>query len=101
MEILELIETIERGYSDQDTFYFVMEEHNAMAETAYLVNHLGEQVSACDYSGTEVTSHYIQGSEDAIGFLFDADIALWKLVSLEISDSWYDSKQWHITLRRK
>lgn len=99
MEILELIEKIAQGDRRQDTFYFVMEDTNAM-QTVYLVNYEGKPVSACEYSGTEVTSHYTQGSEDAIAFLFDADIALWKLVSWEITSGWCEARQWTITLRR-
>lgn len=100
MEILELIETIAHGDSSQDTFYFVMEDTNARLGTEYLVDHTGEKVGSCDYYGALVTSHYTQGAEDAIVFLFDADIALWKLVSWDVSGSWYDSRQWTIKLRR-
>lgn len=99
MEILELIETIAQGDRRQDTFYFVMVDGTAR-ETEHLVNQSGEIVGSCEVPGTLVTSHFTQGSEDAVAFLFDADIALWKLASWEVSDSWYDSKQWHITLRR-
>lgn len=100
MEIIDLIETIACRDRSQDTFYFTMVDGTAR-ETEHLVNHSGEIVGSCEVPGTLVTSHYSQGAEDAIVFLFDADIALWKLVSLEISDNWYDSRQWHITLRRQ
>lgn len=99
MEIIELIETIAQGHRERDTFYFVMVDGTAR-QTEHLVNHSGEIVGSCEVPGTLVTSHFTQGSENAIAFLFDADIALWKLVSWEVSDSWYDSRQWRITLRR-
>ena len=99
MDIIELIETIAHGDRRQDTFYFTMVDGTAR-QTEHLVNHSGEIVGSCEVPGTLVTSHHSQGAEDAIAFLFDADIALWKFASLEISDDWYDSKQWHITLRR-
>lgn len=99
MDIKELIETIVQGHRERDTFYFVMVDHTAR-QTEHLVDHSGKIVGSCEVPGTLVTSHHSQGAEDAIAFLFDADIALWKLVSWDVSDSWYDSKQWHITLRR-
>lgn len=99
MEIIDLIETIAHPDRRKDTFYFVMEDTSAR-QTEHLVNHSGEIVGSCEVPGTLVTSHFTQVAEDAVGFLFDADIALWELVSWEVSDSWYDSKQWKITLRR-
>ena len=59
-----------------------------------------EKVSASEYQSYKITSHFTYGSEDAIAFLFDADIHLWKLVSFNINRDWHGSKQWIIKLIR-
>ena len=99
MEISDIIETIAKSNSGLDTFYFEMKDTNAM-QTAYVENHAGESVSACVYPSVKITSHFTYGSEDAIAFLFDADIRLWKLVDWNITRDWHDSKQWTIKLMR-
>ena len=78
MEISDLVETIANSHGRFDTFYFVMEE-NIEGTTAF---------------------EFIRGSEDAVAFLFDADIHLWTLVSFETSTHWYDSRQWTVRLAR-
>lgn len=68
--------------------------------TSYAINYDGEQVSAREYPSVQITSHFTQGGEDAISFLFEADIHFWNLVSWEITRDWYESKQWKIKLQR-
>lgn len=87
MEISDIIETIAKCNSGLDTFYFEMKDTNAM-QTAYV------------YPSVKITSHFTYGSEDAVAFLFDADIHLWKLVDWNITRDWHDSKQWTIKLMR-
>ena len=99
MGISDLVETIANSHGRFDTFYFIMEDTNAR-QIDYAVNCYGKQVSACEYPSSKITSHYTQNSEDAIAFLFDADIHLWKLVSFEVSKGWYDYKQWTVRLMR-
>ena len=99
MEISDIIETIDKSNSGLDTFYFEMKDTNAM-QTAYVENHAGEPVSSCVYPSVKITSHFTYGSEDAVSFLFDADIHLWTLVSCNITRDWHGSKQWTIKLQR-
>lgn len=99
MEILALIELISLSNSGLDTFYFVMKDTNERT-IAYAVNYNGEQVSACEYPSARITSHFTNGGEEAIAFLFDADIHRWKLVSWNITRDWHGSKQWSIKLQR-
>ena len=99
MEIIDLIETIAHPDRRKDTFYFVMEDTSAR-QTEHLVNHSGEIVGSCEVPGTLVTSHYTQGAEDAIVFLFDCDIHLYQLMSWEVSTDWDSYKKWNIKLRR-
>ena len=79
MEILALIELISLSNSRLDTFYFVMKD---------------------TLENVQITSHFTYGNEDAIAFLFDADIHFWKLISWEITRDWYESKQWTVKLQR-
>ena len=99
MEISDIIETIDKSNSGLDTFYFEMKDTNAM-QPAYVENHEGEPVSSCVYPSAKIKSHFTYGSEDAIAFLFDADIHLWTLVSCGINRDWHGSKQWIIKLMR-
>ena len=99
MEISDLIETISKCNSRLDTFYFEMKDTLEIT-TAYEEDYNGEQVSACEYPSFKITSYFTKVSEDAIAFLFDADINLWKLVSYEITRDVYAQKQWTIKLLR-
>ena len=99
MEISDIIETIAKSNSGLDTFYFEMKDTLEIT-TAYEDDYNGKKLSAREYPSVQITSHFTQGSEDAIAFLFDADIALWKLVSWDITRDWHGSKQWTIKLLR-
>ena len=99
MEILSLIELISLSNSRLDTFYFEMKD-TLEKTTSYAINYNGEQVNAREYPSVQITSHFTYGNEDAIAFLFDADIHLWKLISWEITRDWYESKQWTVKLQR-
>ena len=99
MEISDLIETISKCNSGLDTFYFVMKDTLEIT-TAFEEDYNWEKVSAREYQSYKITSHFTYGSEDAIAFLFDADIRLWTLVSWDINRDWHESKQWIIKLLR-
>ena len=102
MDIKELIEKIAASGKDYDMFYFTMEDTNSpMYATA--VDCRGKEVARYDYYlGLSTEKKFIHKTEDAIVFLFDADIHLWQLMSWNIQ---YDDfsvlpPTWNITLRR-
>lgn len=102
MDIKELIEQIAASDKKYGMFYFTMENTNSpIYETA--VDCRGKEVARCDYYlGLYTEKKFIHNVEDAIVYLFDADIHLWQLMSWNIQ---YDNcggliATWNITLRR-
>lgn len=102
MDIQELIEQIAANSKDYGMFYFTMEDTNPpMYATA--ADCRGKEVARFDYYlGLSTEKKFIHKTEDAITFLFDADIHLWQLMSWNIQ---YDNcggliATWNITLRR-
>lgn len=102
MDIKELIESIVANSKDYGRFYFtVIDTHSPMYPTA--VDCQGKEVVQRDYWGIFTENKFIHKTEDAIAFLFDADIHLWQLVSCDIQqEGGFDLlvTTWHITLRR-
>ena len=96
MGISDLVETIANSHGRFDTFYFEMKE-NIEGTTSYGT---GEKAVSYEYPNIKTTFEFIRDSEEAIAFLFDADIHLWTLVSFEVSTHWHDSIQWTIRLVR-
>ena len=101
MDIQELIEQIVSLDKKFGMFYFTMEDTTAsMYKTA--VDCRGKEVARCDYFGISTETKFIHKVDDAIVFLFDADIHMWELIDWNIR---YDSfggfvRTWNITLRR-
>ena len=102
MDIKELIEQIAAIDKKYGMFYFTMEDTNPpMYETA--VDCRGKEVARCDYYlGLSTERKFIHKTEDAIVFLFDADIHLWQLMSwsIEHDDLGGLMPTWYITLKR-
>ena len=107
MDIKELIEQIVANSKDYGMFYFTVEDTDlSICET-------NKCLSSSDtpryYIGTSTEgklvlteTKFIHKTDDAIAFLFDADIHLWQLMSWNIQ---YDNcggliTTWNITLRR-
>ena len=84
-------------------FRFTMLDTNSPMY-AVAVDCRGEEIaSRCDYFGLYTENKFIRKSDDAIAFLFDCDIHLWKLVSYDrIRQNVFDEliTTWNITLRR-
>lgn len=98
MDIKELIEQIAASGKDYGMFYFTMEDTTSPSA----VDCRGKEVARCDYFGISTETKFIHKTDDAIVFLFDADIHMWELIDWNIR---YDSfggfvRTWNITLRR-
>ena len=102
MDIQELIEQIAANSKAYGMFYITMLDTNSPMY-AVAVDCRGEEIaSRCDYYGTYSENKFIHKTDDAIAFLFDADIHLWKLVSWNIQRDHCGGliATWNITLRR-
>lgn len=82
-------------------FYITMLDTNSPMY-AIAVDCRGEIAARCDYFGTYSERKFMRKTEDAIAFLFDADIHMWQLVKYDIQH--YNCgglvTTWDITLRR-
>lgn len=103
MDIQELIESIAANSKEFGRFYFTVIDTNSPMR-AVAVDCRGDiVVSQYDCNGTYSETKFIHKTEDAIAFLFDADIHLWQLVSCDIqqgSGCYGRVTTWNITLRR-
>ena len=107
MDIQELIEQIASSGKEYGMFYFTLLDSDS-SRYASLVDCRGEEVARYDYSNDipsvlSTDQRFMRKTDDAIAFLFDADIHLWQLVSWNIQQE--DSNcglitTWNITLRR-
>ena len=101
MDIQELIEQIVANSKNYGMFYFTMEDTSSpMYPTD--ADCRGKEVVQRDYWGLFTETKFIHKVDDAIAFLFDADIHMWELIDWNIR---YDSfggfvRTWNITLRR-
>lgn len=102
MEIQELIEQIAARSNEYGMFYFtVLDTSSPMYAIA--VDCRGDIAVRCDYYGTYSETKFIHKTDDAVAFLFDADIHLWQLVSCDIRQEggcYGLVTTWNITLRR-
>lgn len=102
MDIQELIEHIAASGKEYGMFYITMLDTNSPMY-AIAVDCRGEAAARCDYFGTYSERKFMRKTEDAIAFLFDADIHMWQLVSCDIQQEggcYGLMTTWSITLRR-
>lgn len=106
MDIQELIENIASSGKEYGKFYFTLLDSDSSRYVA-LVNCQGEEVARYDYSKEPPSviftdNRFVRKTDDAIAFLFDCDIHLWKLVSWDIQHNDFSVllPTWNITLRR-
>lgn len=102
MDIQELIEQIASSGKEYGMFYITMLDTNSPMYAIAVVCR-GEEASRYDYFGTYSEQKFIRKTEDAIAFLFDCDIHLWQLVSVNIRQEGSNCgliNTWSITLRR-
>ena len=106
MDIQELIEKIASSGYEYGMFYFTFLDTNS-SRYASLVDCRGEEVARYDYSNDipnvlSTDKRFLRKTDDAIAFLFDCDIHLWKLVSWDIQHNDFSvlPPTWNITLRR-
>lgn len=87
MDIKELIEQIAASGKKYGMFYFTMENTNSpIYETA--VDCRGKEVARCDYYlGLYTEKKFIHNVEDAIVYLFDADLFGWSIKSFNWCNS--------------
>lgn len=101
MDMKELIEAISKCGSDWSLFNITMQNtQSPMYSNA--VDCRGDVVARCDYFGASTEVRIIRDADDAIGFLFDCDVHMWELVSVDricVKGS-SSMVQWNITLRR-
>ena len=102
MDIQELIEQIASSGKEYGMFYFTMEDtHSPTYPTD--ADCRGKEVVQRDYWGLFTENKFMHKTDDAIAFLFDADIHLWQLISYDIKYDYQYSvlpPTWNITLRR-
>lgn len=102
MDIQKLIEHIAENSNGYDRFCFtVIDTNSPMYPTA--VDYQGKEVAQRDYWGIFTKKKSIHNTDDAIAFLFDADIHLWQLVYCDIQQEgglYGLMTTWNITLRR-
>ena len=103
MDIKDLIERIVESTPPvaNSHFAFTLEDMDAKCRE-YVVDCRGERVASCDYYGLSVETYDAFCVDEAVTFLFDCDIHLWELVSIEVDTPIYGAvgRYWRIKLKR-